>query len=174
MEAKNRTKWWDKTNKGEEGGKEKGKSKEAREQATNEKKDSPSNNMEKGGSKTPMDGETRDSNTPMQEADEDVEMTPSEVGMEDPDLRDIGEREGTYLLNILEQWKRQGVDNILAKQLDRIQYLFLIREEEKSRGIKRTHGEIGHLGIKEGEGQPQFSPKQMRRKKGRKSNCVAL
>jgi hypothetical protein len=65
LEAKNRTKWWDKTNKGEEGGKEKEKSKKSREQATNEKKDSPSNNMEKGGSTTPMDGETRDSNTPM-------------------------------------------------------------------------------------------------------------
>jgi len=101
-----------------------------------------------------MDIETRDANTPMQEANIDMEMTPSEVGMEDPDLRDIGEREGTYLLNILEQWKRQGVDNILAKQLDRIQYLFLIREEEKSRGIKHTHGEIGNLGIKAGEGQP--------------------
>ena len=85
LEAKNRKKWWDKTNKGEEGGKEKEKSKKAREQATNEKKYSPSNNMEKGGSTTLMDGETRDSNTPMQEADKDVEMTPSEVGTEDLD-----------------------------------------------------------------------------------------
>jgi hypothetical protein len=102
MEARNRTKWWDKTNKGEEGGKEKEKSKEAREQATNEKKDSPSNKMEQGGSATPMDGETRDSNTPMQEADGDAEMTPSEVGTEDPDLRDIVERERIDLPNILE------------------------------------------------------------------------
>jgi hypothetical protein len=95
-----------------------------------------------------MDIETRDANTPMQEANIDVEMTPSEVGMEDLDLKDILEREGIYLLNILEEWKRKGVDNVLAEQLDCIQYLFLIREEEKSRGIKHTHGEIGHLGIK--------------------------
>jgi hypothetical protein len=52
--------------------------------------------------------------------------------------------------------------------------LFLLREEAKSRGLKRTHGEIGHLGIKAGEEQPQLSPKQTRRKKGRKSNSVAL
>jgi hypothetical protein len=84
------------------------------------------------------------------------------------------EREGIDLPNILEQWKRQGVDNVPAEQLDRIQYLFLLREEAKSRGLKRTHGEIGHLGIKAGEGQPQLSPKQTRRKKGRKSNNVAL
>jgi hypothetical protein len=60
----------------------------------------------RGGSATPMDGETRDANTPMQEADEDAEMKPSEVGTEDPDLKDIAEREGIDLSNILEQWKR--------------------------------------------------------------------
>jgi hypothetical protein len=101
-------------------------------------------------------------------------MTPSGVGREDPNLRDIVEREGIDLPNILEQWKRQGVDNVPTEQLDRIQHLFLLREEAKSRGIKRTHGEIGHMGIKAGEGQPQLSPKQTRRKKGKKSNNVTL
>jgi hypothetical protein len=130
--------------------------------------------MEQRDSATPMNGKTRDANTPMQEAYEDAEMTPSEVGTENLDLRDIMEREGIDLLNILEQWKRQGVDNVPAEQLDRIQYLFLLREEEKFRGLKRTHEEIGHLGIKEGEGQPHLSPKQTRRNKGKKSNSVAL
>jgi hypothetical protein len=88
-------------------------------------------------------------------------MTPSEVGTEDPYLRDIVEREGIDILNILEQ-------------LNHIQYLFLLREEEKSRGVKRMHGEIGYLGIKTGDGQPQHSPKQARRKKGIKSNSVSL
>jgi hypothetical protein len=104
----------------------------------------------------------------------DSEMTPSKVGTEDPDLRDIVEREGIDLLNILEQWKKQGVDNVPVEQLDRIQYLFLLREEEKSRGIKCMHGEIGHLGMKVGEGQSQQSPKQTRQNKDRKSNIVAL
>jgi hypothetical protein len=70
--------------------------------------------------------------------------------------------------------EKAGRRQCTSEQLDRIQYLFLLREEEKSRGLKRTHGEIGHLGIKAGEGQPQLSPKQTRRKKGRKSNNVAL
>ena len=95
-----------------------------------------------------MEEGNEDANTPMQEVDGDVEMTPSEVGTEDPYLRDIVEREGIDLPNILEQWKRQGVDNVPVEQLDRIQYLFLLREEAKSRGIKCMHGEIGHLGIK--------------------------
>ena len=91
-----------------------------KEQVTNENTNSPSNKMEQGGSTSPMDRETKDANTPMQEADGDSEMTPSEVGIEDLDLRDIVERKGIDLPNILEQWKRQGVDNVPTEQLDRI------------------------------------------------------
>jgi hypothetical protein len=89
-----------------------------------------------------MDRETKDVNTPVQDGDGDAEMTPSEVGTKDPDLRDIVEREGIDLLNILKQWKRQGIDNVPAEKLDHIQYLFLLREEEKSIGLKHTHREI--------------------------------
>jgi hypothetical protein len=121
-----------------------------------------------------MDGETKEDNTAMQDAEGDVEMTPSEVGIEDPDLRDLVEREGIDLPHILEQWKKKGVDSVPIEQLDHIQYLFLLREEAKAKGQKCTHGEIEHLGVKVGEGQPQRSPKQTRRKKGRKSNSVAL
>jgi hypothetical protein len=52
--------------------------------------------------------------------------------------------------------------------------MFLLREEAKDKGLKCTHREIGHLGVKYGEGQPQLSPKKMQREKGRKSNSVAL
>jgi hypothetical protein len=130
------------------------KSREASEKETHENTDNPSNKGEQGGGASPMEGGNEDANTPMQEVDEDSKMTTSEVGTKDPDLRYIVEREGIDLLNILEQWKRQGVDNVPAEQLDRIQYLFLLREEKKSRGIKCMHGEIGHLGIKTGDGQP--------------------
>jgi hypothetical protein len=91
-------------------------------------------------------------------------MTPSEVGTKDLDLRDLVERERIDLPNILEQWKRQGVDNVPIEQLDHIQYLFLLREEAKARGLKQTHGEIEHLGVKASEGQPHLSPKKTRRK----------
>jgi hypothetical protein len=59
--------------------------------------------MGQGGSTTPMDRETIDTPTPMQEAYRDAKMTPSEVGMEDPYLRDIVKREGIDLPNILEK-----------------------------------------------------------------------
>jgi len=137
------------------------KSQESREYATNEPINRPSNKKKQVSGATPMDGETRDDNTPMKEAEGDAEMTLSEVGTKYPDLWDFVEREVIYLLNILEQWKRRGVDNIPTKQLDRIQYMFLIREEVKSRGLNHTHGDIGYLGVKVSEGEPQLSPKKI-------------
>jgi hypothetical protein len=173
-EARSRAEGRGNPNQGEEGGKERTKSRETGEHATHENIENPNNKGEPGGNASSMEGGNKDANTPMQEVDRDAEMTPSEVGTEDPDIRDIVEREGIDLPNILEQWKRQGVDNVPTEQLDRIQYLFLLREEEKYRGTKCTHGEIGHLGIKTKDGQPQHSPKQARRNKGRKSNNIAL
>jgi hypothetical protein len=48
LEARNKAKGWDKTNKEDEGGKEKTKDKEVREQATNEDTDSPRKGMGQG------------------------------------------------------------------------------------------------------------------------------
>jgi hypothetical protein len=95
----------DKNNKGAENEKDSTKAQETREQATNEPTNEPSNKKEQGSSATPMDAEIRDDNTPMQEAEGDVEMTPIEVGTEDLDLRCLMESEGIDFLNILEQWK---------------------------------------------------------------------
>jgi hypothetical protein len=67
-----------------------------------------------------VEGGIKDANTPMQEEDGDSEMTPIKVGIEDLDIRYIVEMEGIDLSNILEQWKKQGVDNVSAEQLDQI------------------------------------------------------
>jgi hypothetical protein len=109
---------WEKTNKGVEDDKETEKSQEVREQTTNDPTDRPSNQKEQGSCATLVDGGIRDDNTPMQEAEGDAEMTPSEVSTEDPELRDLVEREGIDLTNILEQWKRQGVGSVPTEKLD--------------------------------------------------------
>jgi hypothetical protein len=96
----------DKTNKRAEDERDSEKSQEVREKATKDPTDRPSNKMTQGSCATPMDGETNDDNTSMQDAEGDAEMTPREVGTKDPDLRDLVEREGIDLPNILEQWKR--------------------------------------------------------------------
>jgi hypothetical protein len=55
----------DRANQGEEGGKEKTKARESREQETHENIDIPSNKREHGGSTSPMEGGNEDANTPM-------------------------------------------------------------------------------------------------------------
>jgi hypothetical protein len=69
QEARTRTEGRDRANQGEEGGKEKTKAREAREQATHENTDIPSNKREQGGSASPIEGGNEDANTPMQEAE---------------------------------------------------------------------------------------------------------
>jgi hypothetical protein len=63
---------------------------------------------------------SRDPNTPMCEGDRGSEMTLSEVGTEDIDLRDIIKREWIDLHNILDLWKEKWIYSISSEQLDRI------------------------------------------------------
>jgi hypothetical protein len=68
------------------------KSREDSEQETHENKNIQRNKGEHGGSKSPKEGGNKDANTPMQEAYEDSEMTPSKVGIKDLYLKDIVKR----------------------------------------------------------------------------------
>jgi len=49
-----------------------------------------------------MEGEIRDENTPMKDTEGEVEMKLNKVGTKDLELRDLVEREGINLMNILE------------------------------------------------------------------------
>jgi hypothetical protein len=93
-ETQNKTEGREKTNKGTENEKESKKSQEIREQAINEPTNRPSNKKEQGSYATPMDGEIIDDNTPMQEAEGDAEMTPREVGTEDPNIKTLWKGKG--------------------------------------------------------------------------------
>ena len=106
--------------------------------------------------------------------DWDAEMKISEAGTEDLELRDILDREGMDLVNMVEQWKEIGVEHIPEEQINRINFLFLAQEEVGSKGQKRGHGETKGMGIKV-QGLKQSKPKaKPRRKRGRKSNNEAL
>jgi hypothetical protein len=106
QETQNKMEGRDQTNKGTTDENDLAKVQEVRDQATKEPTHRPNNTIAQGSCATPMDGEIKDDNTAMQDAEGDAEMTLSEVGTEDPDLRDLVEREGIDLPNILEQWKR--------------------------------------------------------------------
>lgn len=48
---------------------------------------------------------------------------------------------------MVEKWRKKGLDVIPVKQVDKIQFLYLKWEDAKLRGLKRSHGEIGEMGI---------------------------
>jgi hypothetical protein len=102
----------DQTNKGTTKEKDSEKVPEVKDQATKEPTQQPNITIAQGSCETLIDGETKENNTAMQDTEGDAEMTPSEVGTKDPDLKDLVEREEIDLPHILEQWKRQGVDNV--------------------------------------------------------------
>ena len=52
----------------------------------------------------------------------DSEMAPSEVSTKDPDLQEIVEREGMDLKNMVDKWRKKGLEEILVEQVDMIQY----------------------------------------------------
>jgi len=96
----------DKSTKEAKGDQDKATVQEVKEQNINEPNDRPSTQKGQGSCTTPMEGKIRDDNTRKQETNGDAEMTPREVGTEDPYLRDLVEKEGIDLTNILEQWKK--------------------------------------------------------------------
>ena len=120
QETRNKMEGRDQTNKGTTNENDLAKVQEVRDQETKELTHRPNNTIAQGSCATPMDGEIRYDNTAMQDAEGVAEMTQSKVGTKDPDLRDLVEREGIDLLNILEQWKMHGVNNVPMEQLDRI------------------------------------------------------
>ena len=61
-------------------------------------------------------------------------MTLSEIGTEDLDLSDILEKEGMNLNTIVEKWKQKGVDHIPEEEIDRVNFLFLSRQDAALRG----------------------------------------
>ena len=75
----------------------------------------------------------------MMEINKDHEMTPSEVGTENHELREILERENIDLEKLLEQGTTKGVDYLPKEEYDKVQQLFLWRSQSKGNRIKRNH-----------------------------------
>ena len=64
----------------------------------------------------------------------DADMTASEIGIEDMELSDILEREGMDLNTIVEQWKQKGVEHVPEEEIDRVNFLFLTRQDVELKG----------------------------------------
>ena len=104
----------------------------------------------------------------------DAEMSISEAGTEDQELRDILEREGMDLNTMVEQWKERGLEHIPTEEMERVNFLLRAQQEVETKGQKRGHEANKFLGIKV-QGIHQTNQKAKPRcKRGIQSNNEAL
>ena len=75
----------------------------------------------------------------------DVEMTSSEIGTEDLEFSDILEREGMEFNTMVEKWKKKGMEHIPEEEVDRVNFLFLTRQDAEIKGQKRGFGQRSDL-----------------------------
>ena len=78
------------------------------------------------------------------------------------------------LNTILEQWKQKGVEHIPEEEIDRVNFLFLSRQDATLRGKKTGLGTTKGLGIKAQNLHQTHSTKKHRKKRGRRTNNEAL
>ena len=107
-------------------------------------------------------------------AEGDEEMALTKIGTKDLDLSDILEKEGMDLNTIVEQWKQKGVDHIPEEEIERINFLFLSRQDATLRGQKRNLGATKGLGIKVQTLHHMHSSTKHKNKRGRRTNNEAL
>lgn len=78
--------------------------------------------------------------------DEDSEMLTSEIGREGMELNDILEQEGVDLPNMVENWKKKGMEHISEEEVKRINDILIARQraemelQSKSLGIAKGLG----------------------------------
>ena len=101
-------------------------------------------------------------------------MVLSEQGTEDLELGEILEKEGLDLNSIVEQWKQKGLDKILEEEINRVNHLFLTRQDAVSKGMKRSRGITKGLGIKSQTLHDMQASSQYKKKRGRRSDKDSL
>ena len=101
-------------------------------------------------------------------------MVLSEQGTEDLELDEILEKEGLDLNSIMEKWKQKGIDKVPEEEINRINHLFLARQDAISKGMKQGRGATKSLGIKSQTLHHTQASSQYKRKRGRRSDKEAL
>jgi len=64
----------------------------------------------------------------MEGVEEDSKMFTKEIGLEDMELSDILEQEGMDLPNMVENWKKKGMEHISEEEVKRINDILIARQ----------------------------------------------
>ena len=108
------------------------------------------------------------------EAEMDLEMTQSETYMEDYELQEILEKEHLDLEGFLMQGTTGGLDSLPQEDCNRIQQLFLWKNQEGELETGTTTDKLEKKGVKTMKPSLGVAPRNMGKKRGRKKQKELL
>lgn len=95
------------------------------------------------------------------EMEMDQQMTQSEKDMEDHELKDILDRKHLYLEGFLKQWTIGVVDSLPQEEFNRVQQLFLWKNQDKGLERQRNNEKQGNEGLKTMKITPGLAPRNL-------------
>ena len=91
-------------------------------------------------------------------------MFTNEIGLEDMGLSDMLEQEGMDLPNMVEDWKKKGMEHISEEEVNRINDIFIARQQAELELQRKFLGTTKGLGVRM-QGSHQTSNNSKHRKK---------
>jgi len=106
--------------------------------------------------------------------EEDLEMFTNEIKLKDMELSDILEQEGMDLPNMVENWKKKGMEHILEEEVRRINDIFIAWQWAEMELQSKCLGIAKGIGVcTQGLHQNSINYKHQK-KRGRRTNNDAL
>jgi len=110
----------------------------------------------------------------MEGVEKDSEMYINEIGLEDMELSDMLEQEGMDLPNMVEIWKKKGMEHISEEEVKRVNDIFIARQRAEMELQSKCLGTTKGLGVcMQGLHQTSNNSKHQK-KRGRRTNNEAL
>lgn len=107
-------------------------------------------------------------------ADEDSEMFTSDIGNEEMELHEVLGLEGVNLPDMVEDWRKNGMENISKEEVRKINEILIAKQKAKLEMQNRKLGVAKGMGLRTKSVLQTTSGSNQRKKRGRKSNNEAL
>jgi len=107
-------------------------------------------------------------------ADEDSEMLISDIGSEEMELNEVLEQEGVNLPDMVEDWRKKGMENISEEEVRKINEIFIAKQKAEMEMQNKNLGIAKGMGLRTKSLLQTSTSSKQRKKRGRRSNNEAL
>ena len=107
-------------------------------------------------------------------ANEDSEMLISDIGNEEMELNEVLEQEGVNLPDMVEDWRKKGMENISEEEVRKINEIFIAKQKAEMDMQNKNLGMAKGMGLRTKSLLQTSTSSKQRKKRGRRSNNEAL